>query len=159
MKTSEEKRLAKNTKQLAWHYGNREESLAKQRGYYQKNKEKIKARKRSFYRKNKDVISEAAKKSNRGRRLKVLAHYSCGKLVCNCCGEGQYEFLCIDHIDSNGNTHRREVKTNTIYQWLITNYYPDGFQVLCHNCNMAKGFYGQCPHTTQDKRQVSPTPA
>lgn len=30
--------------------------------------------------------------------------------------------------------------------WLKTNGYPDGFQTLCHNCNMAKGFYGICPH-------------
>jgi hypothetical protein len=24
--------------------------------------------------------------------------------------------------------------------------FPPGHQVLCHNCNMAKQFYGQCPH-------------
>ena len=24
--------------------------------------------------------------------------------------------------------------------------YPPGYQVLCHNCNLAKGFYGSCPH-------------
>jgi hypothetical protein len=24
--------------------------------------------------------------------------------------------------------------------------YPDTFQLLCHNCNLARGFYGTCPH-------------
>ena len=30
--------------------------------------------------------------------------------------------------------------------WMIKNNFPKGFQVLCHNCNLAKGFYGKCPH-------------
>jgi len=29
--------------------------------------------------------------------------------------------------------------------WLRKYNYPKGFQVLCHNCNMAKRF-GVCPH-------------
>jgi hypothetical protein len=24
--------------------------------------------------------------------------------------------------------------------------YPPGFRVLCHNCNMAIGLFGVCPH-------------
>lgn len=31
-------------------------------------------------------------------------------------------------------------------EWQRKNNYPKGFQVLCHNCNLAKGFYGKCPH-------------
>ena len=31
------------------------------------------------------------------------------------------------------------------------NNYPEGFQVLCSNCNFAKGKYGSCPHTWEDK--------
>jgi hypothetical protein len=33
-----------------------------------------------------------------------------------------------------------------IYSWLIQNNFPGGYQVLCHNCNMAKAFYKVCPH-------------
>lgn len=33
-----------------------------------------------------------------------------------------------------------------IEEWLKKNDYPKGFQILCHNCNMSKGFYGYCPH-------------
>jgi hypothetical protein len=31
------------------------------------------------------------------------------------------------------------------YRWLITNNFPDDFQILCHNCNYAKS-HGGCPH-------------
>jgi hypothetical protein len=32
------------------------------------------------------------------------------------------------------------------YSWLRRNNYPEGYQVLCFNCNIAKGLYGVCPH-------------
>lgn len=69
---------------------------------------------------------------------------------CACCGEEQYEFLVIDHVNNDGAEHRAKNNLNgssAIYKWLRKNDYPEGFQVLCHNCNMAKGFYGQCPHS------------
>jgi hypothetical protein len=35
----------------------------------------------------------------------------------------------------------------SLYQMLKRNGYPkDCFQLLCHSCNKAKGFYGRCPH-------------
>jgi hypothetical protein len=78
------------------------------------------------------------------RRLRIDAiNFYGGK--CICCRESILEFLAIDHIDGGGNDHRKSIRTN-IYLWLKKNNYPDGFQILCHNCNMAKGFYGICPH-------------
>ncbi len=35
---------------------------------------------------------------------------------------------------------------SVLYSWLKKQGYPPGFQVLCHNCNLAKGYYGACPH-------------
>lgn len=62
------------------------------------------------------------------------------------------EFLGIDHVNNDGEAHRREMAGygRAIYQWLRHHDYPqDGrFQVLCHNCNIAKGLYGACPHRT-----------
>ena len=72
--------------------------------------------------------------------------------MCVCCGESYYEFLAVDHIEGGGNSHRKSLsKTNSVhygdlYNWLIKNNFPKGFQILCHNCNLAKGFYGSCPH-------------
>ena len=90
----------------------------------------------------------------RGRTLvreEVLNHYG-GK--CACCVETRYEFLAIDHINGGGNKHRREQKISNLAYWIKRNNYPDGFQVLCHNCNMAKGFYGECPHE-KERRNLS----
>lgn len=66
--------------------------------------------------------------------------------ACKCCGETAKRFLCIDHIDNKGNEHRRsDKKARAIVRWLVVNDYPEGFQTLCYNCNMAKRF-GSCPH-------------
>lgn len=76
----------------------------------------------------------------------AIEHYG-GK--CACCGESERAFLVIDHIDGDGNTHRRENKItgdNNIGRWLKRHGYPEGFQVLCANCNMAKEWPDGCPH-------------
>ena len=80
---------------------------------------------------------------NRHLRMEVLLSYG-GK--CSCCEEWRYEFLAIDHINGGGNKDRRERHGSKIEQWLKKNGYPAGFQVLCHNCNMALGKNGYCPH-------------
>jgi hypothetical protein len=82
------------------------------------------------------------------RRRKVIDHYG-GK--CLCCGETQWQFLAIDHKDGGGNIHRKEVaqRGNSMVGWIIANEYPDLFEIRCHNCNQARGFYGVCPHERQ----------
>ena len=79
-------------------------------------------------------------------RETVLQHYSNGEMCCSCCGETQYEFLALDHIANDGAAFRKKTKSNYSYSYLIQAGFPAGIQVLCHNCNMAKGFYGGCPH-------------
>jgi hypothetical protein len=76
-----------------------------------------------------------------------MNHYSNNDPKCACCGERHYEFLAIDHIYGGGCRHKKEIKC-CLPLWLIKNNFPKGFQILCHNCNMAKGFYGKCPHNT-----------
>ena len=84
----------------------------------------------------------------RAVRAEVLAH--CGK-GCACCGEQTFEFLTIDHIDGGGRDHRDEVgKRGTEFlRWLRKNGYPKGYQVLCYNCNMARGYWKVCPHQSR----------
>ena len=90
-------------------------------------------------------LSRAKQSKERKKlRLQVLSEYG---NKCACCGESRYEFLAIDHINGNGRKHLKKIGGN-LYGWLKRNSYPkDLFQILCHNCNMAKGFYGSCPHT------------
>lgn len=66
---------------------------------------------------------------------------------CSCCGEKEIKFLAFDHVMNDGKQHRKIVKQGLLVGWLIKNNYPKNIQVLCHNCNLAKGFYGKCPHT------------
>lgn len=103
---------------------------------------------REHYKRNVEQCRVYSKDYLKKRRLLVLEHYG---NKCACCGEAQYEFLAIDHIDGNGNAHRKAIsngrKNGHIYGWLIKNEFPKGFQILCHNCNLAKGFYGVCPHS------------
>ena len=92
--------------------------------------------------------------SNRERirriRLECLGYYSSGDIKCACCGEREIKFLSLDHINGGGTQHRKIITKNgkggNMSVWLRRNNFPEGFQVLCHNCNMAKGFYGKCPH-------------
>jgi hypothetical protein len=83
--------------------------------------------------------------ANRQYRTDALVAYG---NKCACCGEVTTEFLGIDHIDGGGVQHRKELalQGTHLYLWLKKEGYPEGFQVLCHNCNLAKGFYGVCPH-------------
>lgn len=121
--------------------------------YFQKNKERLKDRKKQYYLENKDYFikknrewyqlnkSKISLKTQIKRRL-VLEHYG---NKCNCCGESTLQFLAIDHINNDGYLERK-TRTIQIFEYLIRNNYPSGFQVLCHNCNLAKSFYGECPH-------------
>lgn len=80
-------------------------------------------------------------------RMEVILAYG-GR--CVCCGESQYEFLALDHVNNDGASHRASSSCirRRIYHWAKMNDYPDTLQVLCHNCNCAKGYYGYCPHHT-----------
>ena len=72
--------------------------------------------------------------------------------VCACCGINELAFLTIDHIHGGGGKHRAEIKVSggwQFYTWLKRNKWPEGFQVLCFNCNCGKSVNrGVCPHKT-----------
>ena len=88
----------------------------------------------------------------RADRFAALHHYSHGEMACGCCGERVVEFLSLDHVNDDGATHRRELGVTgggQFYGWLRkTGYTYEGLVVACHNCNMARALYGQCPHKT-----------
>lgn len=88
---------------------------------------------------------DAGKRKRRMFREFALRMY--GDHQCACCKEHRYEFLAIDHMNNDGGKHRKSMKgySSKFIKWLIDDY-REGFQVLCHNCNCARGFYGYCPH-------------
>ncbi len=78
-------------------------------------------------------------------RQTALIRYSSDPPHCTCCGERHVEFLAIDHVDGSGAQHRKTLNASSIYTWLKREGYPDGYRVLCSNCNWAVQF-GPCPH-------------
>jgi hypothetical protein len=90
---------------------------------------------------------------NKALREQILREYGG---VCVCCGESEPKFLSIDHINNDGAEHRKEVgHGGRLYRWLRRNGFPkDNYQLLCMNCNFAKGRYGLCPHV--EKKQAEP---
>jgi 5-methylcytosine-specific restriction endonuclease McrA len=104
----------------------------KQKEHYKKHKEYFKLYYREYYAKI---------------RFEILEHYSNGKFECNCCGENELDFLTIDHINNNGNEHRKSKGSAfNIYQEIKRNNFPPEYQILCMNCNMSKGKRGTCIH-------------
>ena len=87
---------------------------------------------------------DSARKRDRKRKQLVIDHYG-GR--CACCGVDNIEFLAVHHVNGDGREHRKTA-TVMIISWLINNNFPDGFQILCHNCHLAFHFYGCCPHKT-----------
>lgn len=120
-------------------------------------KEKRKVVNRNNYVKNRDRILAQALAYQKQRRkmlkVRVIDHYSNGTMKCACCGEKHLEFLTIDHIAGGGNKHRKSIKQTNFYAWLVRNEYPEGYRVLCMNCNWSRK-YGACPHEEEQKEMI-----
>lgn len=85
----------------------------------------------------------------RRRRIRILALQAYGgdPPACRCCGEDKIEFLSLEHSRGDGNTHRASVKGDFILALWRQGFPHDlGLEVLCFNCNLARGFHGYCPH-------------
>lgn len=86
-------------------------------------------------------------------RNRVFDHYG---RQCACCGESEPLFLSVDHVNNDGHLQRRspgKTSHNNIYGWLVRNGFPDGFQILCSNCNHGKHRNGGvCPHIQKVQR-------
>ena len=70
---------------------------------------------------------------------------------CRCCGENtDIRFLAVDHIDGRKNLPKgqKNLDGDHLISWLSQNNCPEGYQILCHNCNSAKGHSkdNKCPH-------------
>jgi len=96
------------------------------------------------------------KKLNESLKFEVHSFYS--KLhsnsdvpCCRCCGENFIlDFLSIDHIDGRKHLPKNEAKlgADALVMFLKRNNFPKGYQILCFNCNIAKGYpknNNECP--------------
>ena len=106
---------------------------------------------RSEYYKEHKRLHRKTNKYNESVRRKKLRLEAIEKYggCCACCGESEYNFMAIDHINGGGNKHLKEIGVHSgapFMAWLKRQGWPEEYRVLCHNCNMSRGFYGYCPH-------------
>lgn len=85
---------------------------------------------------NKKRISKQMQTYNLGIKREVLSHYA-PELKCVRCGFSDIRALSIDHINGGGTKHTKEIK-KSLYYWLKEKGYPQGYQVLCMNCQFIK---------------------
>lgn len=116
---------------------------------WQKQREKKKRQK--YYQKNRTKFLAVAKENGLLQRQitrdKVFNYYCRGNIRCNCCGETEVKFLTVDHIEGRKKwNHDHNMTGYSLWIWLVHHNFPIGFQILCMNCNWAKGKYDICPH-------------
>ena len=138
-----EKHKAKRKKS---YYNHREREIQASTEWYKRNKSRVLEVRRRSYPKRKEERELL--------KLEVFSIYS--KKIsnseipcCACCGENSHiEFLALDHVKNRKSVgHKRNVDTgHRLRLWAKKNGYPNTLQVLCHNCNTAKGENGICPH-------------
>ena len=139
---------------------------ASQRAYRAANPDKYAGYYKTSYAKNRQntdlMVSERKRNREYWQRLRHEAVMAYGGYSCACCGETEPLFLTIDHVNNDGAEHRRSLgeyagngkgASSSVLKWLKDNGYPEGFQVLCMNCNMGKERNkGICPHHAETSR-------
>jgi hypothetical protein len=108
-----------------------------------------------------DKACARVKERYKNLRFDVLYHYCGGRPRCQCpgCNCAILAFLTLDHVYGNGAKHRQtlgqrrkngvRISGRALPYWLKENKYPEGFQVLCMNCNFGKGIQSECPRQGQ----------
>lgn len=96
--------------------------------------------------KNRDKVAAQALRTRQKVRRDCIIAYGGNPPRCKCCGEKEYRFLQLDHLNGGGTKERTKYGAGTgLFITLRKRKYPKGYQILCANCNHAKQ-YGICPH-------------
>jgi hypothetical protein len=132
-----------------------ENEINRKRYWNNRSNELIRSKKyREFHR---NEARKYSKKYIRQLREEVLTHYGGNPPKCQCkgCNESNILFLTIDHVKNDGAEHRKQIKYSggwRFYFWLKKNNFPEGYRVLCYNCNCGKQRNdGICPHIKESE--------
>lgn len=113
------------------------------------------------YRAKEEEHKEAARRRHFGLQKLVFEAYGND---CACCGEKRRSMLTVDHVNNDGADHRRALGAHyrahrwrnaniggtSLYRDLVKRGFPEGFQLLCANCNASKSRNGGiCEHQTE----------
>lgn len=100
----------------------------------------------------KSILAKNAEYRRRRRRkiVELLGNQ------CACCGEKEYRFLTIDHINGLPEDHKepknRNGRKSGITKYMLRemkadlNKFKNDYQILCANCHMATKDGLPCPH-------------
>ena len=168
---SDKKYHEKNKEKIAIYnkkYNSKPEIIAREKNrkkqYHIKNREKIIARATLWNKQNKEQYNSRIRKNNKSQKYRVLTHYSKKQSnsdvpCCSCCGENEFLiFLTIDHVrgrkysDDYINTTEKKARNaitgKVMYDKLEKQNFPNGYRVLCWNCNSARDKQPDkiCPH-------------
>ena len=122
--------------------------------YYQEHKERYAQNAKRWFNEHPERTKEIRKQHNirhkeqqlkwaRAKRAKqryeCLLHYSEGSLQCGRCGIADIDVLCLDHINNDGGLEKKcWGNGNAFYTNIYRLGFPEGYQVLCWNCNHKK---------------------
>jgi len=98
------------------------------------NKEHLQKKWKEYRIKHKYKRREYCKFWRETKHMIVIQVYSDICMECELCGEDDIDVLTIDHIDGGGLKHLKTIPNRDLYAWLGNNNFPDGFRVLCWNC-------------------------
>ena len=121
---------------------NRVRRLERASRWYYANKDRILPEKKARYRKLAAELKEP-----------ILQHYG---RKCNCCGLDDTRFLTVDHAN-HGKGNRlpkveRDLGSIQMYRKVIASGFSKAYQILCMNCNWARGCWGKCFHQTDKEK-------
>lgn len=105
------------------------------RVYIALHREQVRGAAKRYRAKNKEQIAKNKRARVLDLRMKALIHYSGGTPQCSMCHIDKISMLCFDHINNDGAKQRREMHNGNIHEYLRKNNHPEGFRVLCWNCN------------------------
>ena len=91
-------------------------------------------------------------------RREVIEHYCGGTPHCMCpggCRETNIEFLTIDHITPIKRSNPSQDAGVELCKRLKKEGFPEGYRILCYNCNCSRGHRGFCPHETMNSVEES----
>lgn len=117
--------------------------------YKKRNKPSIDRLRERWEESNKVRMSEYRKKYHKTYSIEikqeVFSHYCSGDIRCVQCGFQDIRALTIDHVLNDGAEERRKFSGSRrnfggskLYAHLKKHNYPEGYQVLCFNCNVIK---------------------
>lgn len=108
--------------------------------WVENNKEKYEAYHKKWLAENRDKTRAYVAAYTDKVRDKILDHYG---HHCNNCGISDDDVLVVDHVNNDGNAHRKKHKGKYgQYKSIIDAGYPNDYQILCCNCNWKKHVNG-----------------